>query len=342
MGLPAAIDGLGFLWGTVTLVLGYIFSLFTALFVLEALRLTNPKAHFFKLSKELLGPASVVLVLSIVLASYGALTAYISGIAATLSPVLGVDESILAFVVWLTLSILVYGGLKLSGRAEQWLGVFMLLLFGPIIVLCIPHIQYFRGTLTQRFFPALQIALFAFFAHTIIPEVYRGLGSFGKALKAIFTAFTITGIIYISFALAVLGVLGPEAEEVATEGLARILDPIFVPFLILFPLLTMTTSFIGVGTGQKDMLSEICGDFGPILALVPPIVVYFLYPGFLSNIFIASFGLVIAGGILPPLLLVSARIRTKSQILPVSNLFALLLLVVMAGLFVANLLFGTL
>ncbi len=341
LSLPQAFASLGSFWTTVILLLSYIFSLVTALLVLEALKLTDPRAHLFSLSKQLLGAFGVLLVLSIIFASYGALTAYIAGLSSTVAKVIPLEKDILAFVIWFSLSVLVYMGLKISGRAEQWMGTLLLLLFLLIILATLPHSSIYPGKLSPWAAGAFQVAMFAFFAHTVVPEVYKGLGSFWKAFKAIIVGFTITALIYIAFTLSVAGALGGEiSEDVATNALASILPPLFLPFLLLLPILTMTTSFIGVGTGQKDMLKEIFGDLGPIIALLPPIIVYYAIPSFFENIFLASFGLMVAGGILPPLLTLAARRKTGKKILPVSDGYILLVLVIMCGIFIFNVLQG--
>ena len=326
LGLPKVLAPLGFFWGPVALFVAAYLLAMTAVMLVEAIYLTNPRYHYFDLASHYLGSFGIILVLTILYAGYAALVAYISGLGQVLSSLAGGDPLFWSFIAWAALSAVVFFGLRLSGPAEESLTVFMILLVVTIFLWALPEMQPY----TARFdFPsfaiAMGVAVFGFFSHTLIPEVVQGFRNMNKTIIAIFFSFSIVFVTYTLFSLSIMGAAGSEITEIGTLVLAENLGNDLSIIAILLPLLTITTSFIGMGTAQRDILQEIVKNrlLAWIFAVLPPLVLYILgYGAFVGMIWLASLGMIVACGILPPILLLYARKEKRRSLTPIPDWFA--------------------
>ncbi len=305
LGLPYAIKGLGPFLGALAIVLGAFLSLATALLVIEALAVSGPRHHYFSLVKERFGEkigyAAVVLFL---LSAMGALTAYTAGIGEVIADVLPVDARYTSIVAWALLSIVVFLGLRTSSRVELVLSSLMVLLFLGVVAYYLPMASFEEAEFVPDiplsvFVTAVVVSIFAFFSHIVIPDVVRIAGSPADATEALWRAYIVTSSIYIAFALTVVGVLGEETPEIAIIAL----DELY-PWVNLIPILTMATSFIGVGTGAMDMLKEIVGKrvLSWLFVVIPPLLFFLSGSTFFNAILTSSIPMLIIGGLIPPLL----------------------------------------
>ena len=260
LSLPFAIKGLGFFWGTVSILFASILMFLTALFLLEALYVTNPNYHLFDLMEHHFGKVGALTFLTIiVLAVYGALSAYLQGMSEALYYLLGTPITWVGILLWALLSYVVFKGLKFSSTVETAAVFLMGLLFFVTFLwavasgLKIYHIPLDKAGITT-FFTAFSVAVFAFFTHLVIPEVIRITRSKMKAVRAISIAFALTTLIYVLFSLAVIGILGDKTPEVSVFGLVDIFGTYFAPIAYLIPIFTMLTSFVGVSLGTPDMV----------------------------------------------------------------------------------------
>ncbi len=311
LGLPKVVAGLGTFWGSAAIFLAGVLTLFTAIFLLEALYQTNPRYHIYDLSRHYLGKIGIILTLAVLYSGYGALTAYIGGMAEILESLFGIPAVVGGVAFWIIFGAIVYRGLKLSGVTEEALNLFMLLLLATIVVWVVPHSStYVRPFDLSKFFTAFSVAVFAFFGHVVIPEIAREFRNPYKSAAVVVTAFSITLLVYLVFSLSIAGVTKENTTDIATEGLIPILGKYFALVAYTFPVLTISTSFIGVGLGQVDILREMIRNrhVAWILALLPPLLLFVLgFRAFVETIFLSSLGLLIAGGILPPILFILSR-----------------------------------
>ncbi len=315
LGLPKVVAPLGTVWGSAAILLAGLLTLLTAIFLLEALYQTNPRYHIYDLSRHYLGKWGVLLTAAIVYSGYGALTAYVAGASAIIAPLLGLPETVVGILFWLALGFVVYRGLKFSGATEEALNFFMLLLFATVIVWALPHSStYTEPFALSPFVKAFSVAVFAFFGHVIIPEIAREFRNRYAAAMVVVTAFTITMLVYLLFSLTVAGVSRLSTTDIATLGIINVVGPYFAPVAYLLPLLTISTSFIGVGLAQTDLLREVVGSrrLSILLALLPPLLLFVLgLRAFVETIFLSSLGILVASGILPPILLILSRRHRK-------------------------------
>lgn len=347
LGLPKVLAPLGFFWGPVVLFITALLLAMTAVMLVEAIYLTNPRYHYFDLASHYLGRLGAVLVLTVLYAGYGALVAYISGLGQVLSSFAGGNPVFWAFLAWTVLSALVFIGLRLSGPAEESLTVLMVLLVVTIFLWALPEMKPFTARFDfSAFAVALGVSVFAFAGHTVIPEVVQGVRNMNRTILAILFSFSLVFIVYALFSLSIMGVAGSEVTDIGTQVLVGNLGSDLSFIALLLPLLTITTSFIGVGIAQRDILKEIVRNrfLAWLLAVVPPLLVYLSgYGAFVSMIWLASFGIIVACGILPPLLLLCARKERRRSLTPIPDWFAYVTLAffsVMLAYSVAGAVFG--
>ena len=316
LGLPYAIKGLGFFWGTTAILLASLLTYITALFLVDALYRTNPNYHLFELVEHHYGPiGSYLFTLFILISAYGAMTAYLVGMGESIQYFIHVSAVIDAVVLWALLSYTIYAGIRLSSDVES-AGTFLLVLLFLITILwAIPFIKPYHVPISAQnlslFFTAVSVSIFAFFIHLIIPEAVRSLRNKKEVAEALGITFLISTTIYILYSLAVIGVLGDKTPEISIFGLVPIFGSIFGPIAYLRPLLTMLTSFLGVGLGSMDMLSEFIRKkyISASIVLVPPLLMYLLHVSFFQSLVFGAVGLILAGGIVPSLLVLTMKRR---------------------------------
>jgi amino acid permease len=133
------------------------------------------------------------------------------------------------------------------------------------------------------------VILFAFGSSGSVVETHRILkDSEVNFKKAIIIAGVICLLVYVAFALAVLGVTGTATSEIATIGLASSVSRVFFIFGNLFAALAMGTSFLVGGLSLKHSLSwdyKVPRLLSAVLVCVIPMVIFLLgLRGFITAI----------------------------------------------------------
>ncbi len=330
LALPYVLAHLGYFWGAVVLFTAAFFSTLTAIMLVEALYLSNPNYHYFDLASRYLGGWGKVLVLLILYAGYGAMLAYVSALGEVMAATAqhygwtGLESPVSwAVGFWAVISFAALFGLRSSGGLESILSFIIVLLVLTIFVWSIPHSHPYLGRFDlPAFVTAFSVAIFAFYSHSIIPEIVRGVRNMGKTVWAIIAAFSAAFLLYTLFSYALMGVLGENMPEIGTLGLSKLLDPDIAFIGFLFPLLTVLTSFFSASVAQTDILNEVFRNrlVAWVLAVFPAFLVYLLgYGGFVKVIALASLGMLAAAGIIPPLVLKRAREEKGRRLTPISD-----------------------
>ena len=330
LALPSVLAHLGYFWGAVVLFTAAFFSVITAIMLVEALYLSNPNYHYFDLASRYLGGWGKVLVLLILYAGYGAMLAYISALGevmAAASQYYGwtglANPTIWAIGFWVVISVAALFGLRSSGTLESTMAFIIVLLVLTIFVWSIPHSRPYLGKFDlSSFVTAFSVAIFAFYSHSIIPEIVRGVRNMGRTVWAIIAAFSTAFLLYTLFSYALMGVLGENMPDIGTLGLTKLLDPDLAFIGFLFPLLTVFTSFLAGSVAQTDILNEVFRSrlFAWVLAMFPALLIYLMgYSGFVRVIALASLGVLAAAGIIPPLVLKRAREERGRRLTPISD-----------------------
>jgi len=280
LGLPYAaakvglIPAIGVLIGVMALMLGTAF--ITLRFSAEM-----GGAQMSTIANRTLGRAGGWLMyLSITLMSFGALLAYVAGMGQVFSSLFGVSDTVGGFIFWALASIVVYHGLEASGKTELIMSYLMLALFVGVTLMLVPHAKLENGLYADLsgILSITGVAIFALGCHTIIPDVYKGLGSYERTKRVVVLAFLIPTAIYAVFMASFLLVFGRGTPQVATQGLEVLYGRLGWLVGNLIPLLAITTSYIGIALAQQSNSEEFVRLRRPVawsLTVIPPALVYF-------------------------------------------------------------------
>ncbi|WP_297501663.1 aromatic amino acid transport family protein [Thermococcus sp.] len=279
LGLPyvaskvGLIPALGVLTGVMLLMLA------TALIVLK-FSAGMGGAQMSTVARKTLGkPGGWLMYLSIMLMSFGALLAYVAGMGQVLASLFGVSETIGGIIFWILASVVIYHGLEASGKTELIMSYVMLALFIGVTIMLIPHARLENGLYADLsgILSITGVAIFALGCHTVIPDVYKGLGSYEKTKRVVVLAFLIPTAIYAIFMASFLLVFGRNTPEVATLALQELYGRMGWLVGNFIPLLAITTSYIGIGLAQQSNSEEFLRmrrSYAWALTVIPPVLVY--------------------------------------------------------------------
>lgn len=281
LGLPYVASKVGFIPAFGILIGVMLLMLFTALIVLK-LSSDMRGAQMSTIAQKILGKlGGWTMYLSIMLMSFGALLAYIAGMGSVFAGLFGVNETVGAIMFWMFASFVIYLGLEASGKTELIMSYAMLILFIGVAIMLLPHAKLENGLYVEMsgILSMTGVAIFSLGCHTVIPEVYKGIGDYDKTKKVVIGAFLIPTILYAIFMVVFLLVFGKDTPQIATQGIEMIHGAVGNIIGNLIPLIAITTSFIGVGLAQQSNSREFLRIKKPIawaLTAVPPIAVYLI------------------------------------------------------------------
>lgn len=301
-------------------------SVASMLYVAETALRTRRPLQLSGLAEKYVGKAgSWLIFFSVGATSFCSLIAYITGCGKILSTFLGLplEEASLLFSIGATA--VVWLGLKVTGAAEKFLGLGMILM---LVLLVGASFLRARVSLDEILYahwtwgiPVFNIAVFCYAVQYIVPELARGFRD--RPEKLVPAILGGTGISFLILALVPLAVFlmlpGKEITEVASLSWGRALEnPLFYLLVNFFAFCAMLTSFWAIAESfltncierlgfrsERDIRSRaLCLAF----IVIPPI---FLASsglvGFVSAIFSAgTFGGIIMS-VLPVFMLRSAR-----------------------------------
>lgn len=301
-------------------------SVASMLYVAETALRTRRPLQLSGLAEKYVGKAgSWLIFFSVGATSFCSLIAYITGCEKILSTFLGLplEEASLLFSIGATA--VVWLGLKVTGAAEKFLGLGMILM---LVLLVGASFLRARVPLDEILYahwtwgiPVFNIAVFCYAVQYIVPELARGFRD--RPEKLVPAILGGTGNSFLILALVPLAVFlmlpGKEITEVASLSWGRALEnPLFYLLVNFFAFCAMLTSFWAIAESfltncierlgfrsERDIRSRaLCLAF----IVIPPI---FLASsglvGFVSAIFSAgTFGGIIMS-VLPVFMLRSAR-----------------------------------
>lgn len=316
LGLPYAASRVGFFLALFILFGITLLMLFTALIVLKysaemgGMQMSN-------MAEKILGKAGGwVMYVSIFIMSFGALLAYVAGMGNVFSSLLGVNEMLSAILFWLFASIIIYLGLEASGKTELIMSFFMLLLFIVVIFMLLPNAKVENGLYTDfgGVLSMIGVAIFSLGCHTVIPDVYNGLGDYKKAKKAVILSFIIPAIIYAIFMASFLSSFGKNTPQIATQALESIYRKAGNIIGNVIPMVAITTSYIGVALAQQSNTKyffNIKKIYAWLITVIPPLAVYLLGIKNFADIlaFAGDTGDMLAFIILPIAILIAKKLK---------------------------------
>lgn len=313
-GIPYVVAKAGFLIGLIHLfVLGAVVLLIN-LYTGEIALRTKKRHMLAGYAEKYLGKfGKTAMALTAIFGIFGALIAYLIGEGQALSAIFGNNPLIFSLIFFVIVSTIIWFDLKAVARSELLISGIMLMVALLVAVISAPHvnIENLKPFDFSKFFLPYGVILFAFLGAAAVPEMRGQLEKMKerkKLKKAIVIGTSIPFIVYLIFALIVIGVTGIETTEVATVGLGKAIGGYMVLFGNIFAVLAMTTSFIALGLAMKWMLHY---DYGINKKLSWALTCFIPLAIFLAGArsFIGVIGLTgaVAGGIEGILLVMTAR-----------------------------------
>ena len=279
LGLPYAASRVGMV-PALFILLGVMLLLMSTALIILKLSAEMRGAQMSTMAQKLLGNAGGwIMYLSILIMGFGAMLAYIAGMGSVFSSLLGVNETIGAIIFWVLASAVIYLGLEASGKTELIMSFLMLVLFIGITASLFPYAKPENAMYAELggILSMTGVAIFALGCHTIIPDIYKGIGDYRKTRNVVILAFLIPTIIYAIFMISFLLVFGRNTPQIATQGLEILYGRLGKIVGNIIPLLAITTSYIGIGLAQQSNSKEFLKLKKSIawsLTTIPPIVVY--------------------------------------------------------------------
>ena len=317
-----------FVW----LVVAGIFSGISMLYVAETALRTQEPLQLSGLAEKYVGRiGSWLIFFSVGATSFCSLIAYTAGCGRILSECTGLTPELAGILFAAAATVVVWGGLKVTGVAEKFLSlgmiIMLLLLAGASVVSARVPLADILYTHWAYAVPVFNIAVFCYAVQYIVPELARGFTHAPqKLVPSLLTGMGISFLILASVPLSVFLML-PVAEitEVASLSWGRALQPDIFFFLVnAFAFCAMLTSFWAISesflTNMVDRLHLASEGAvkGRALCLavivIPPV---FLASGNLVGFVNALFSAGTFGGIimsvLPVFMLRQARRRGNRQ-----------------------------
>lgn len=279
LGLPYVASKVGLL-PALGILLGVMLLMLSTAFIVLKLSAEMGGAQMSTIAHNALGKAGGwIMYASITIMGFGAILAYISGMGSVFTDLFGVSESVGALVFWILASSVIYSGLEASGKTELVISLMLLVIFVGLTGMLIPYAQLEKALYVESggAFSMVGVVIFAFGFHTVIPDVYRGIGSYEKTRKVIVLAFLIPTVVYAVFMAIFLLTFGKNTPQVATQGLEAIYGELGKIVGNALPLFAITSSYIGIALAQQSNTKEFLGLKKPAawaLTVVPPVLVY--------------------------------------------------------------------
>jgi amino acid permease len=314
LGLPYAASKVGLIPAIGILIGFMILMLFTSFIVLK-LSAEMGGAQMSTIAETFLGKTGGWLMyLSIMIMGFGAFLAYIAGMGGIFTDLFGINETFGAILFWILASFVIYLGLEASGKTELIMSLLLLVIFICVTGMLLPYARLENALYIDftGIFSMIGVVIFAFGFHTVIPDVYRGIGSYKKTKKVIVLAFLIPTIVYAVFMIFFLMAFGINTPQVATQGLEAIYNGIGKIVGNALPLIAITTSYIGLGLAQQSNSKEFLSLKKPaawVLTVVPPLIIYLVGVNNFADVLslTGNTGNLMAFIILPILILIVSR-----------------------------------
>lgn len=296
LAIPYAIMKAGFLTGLLNLAILSVASFCVYLFIGEIVLRTEGNHQLPGYAEKYLGRiGGLLMAFTMIFGIYGALVSYIIGVGNSFAELFGVQNILFNFsgfsfqfnivfsiLFFVFVSFVVYIGLKMVGKSELIMSSLIILALLTVSLLALPRLDISNiiSFSFSRLLIPYGVILFALSGAVAVPEMKEQLQKNRKLLKrAILTGVLIPVFLYFLFSLVVVGVCGKETTEVATVCLGQKFDGFVFLLGNLFAILAMSTSFMTLGLGLKEMYHydyKKNETFAWALACLAPLLFYFL------------------------------------------------------------------
>ena len=265
LGIPYVVAKAGFLLGLLIIVgLGLAF-LMVNLFVGEFVLRTKEQHQLTGYAEKYLGRwGKRIMTFTMVFGIYGALTAYLIGEGEALRVIFGFGSPLIYSLLFFVITFLViYSGMKATGRVELILVFLLLLIVALIGLFSFKQINFthFSGFNLAQIFLPYGVIVFAYLGAAAIPEMQEVLGKKKNLMKkSIIIGSTIPIILYVLFCFFVIGVVGLDNfellapnERIATIALGIYSSPLMGMFANFIAVIAMFTSYLTLAVALTEM-----------------------------------------------------------------------------------------
>ena len=256
LGIPYVVAKAGLMTGIIDIVILGFLLLLLNLYLGEICLRTRKIHQLTGYAGKYLGKyGKFLMALSFGIGTAGAIVAYLIGGGEILSSIFGGTPMLMGLIFFAVMSLFIYFDLKAVEKGESIMVTLKLILIAVVIL---AGFFFFKSSNLTAFNPSIVflpygVILFAFSGAAAIPEAAAELKKNRKALKkALLIGSIIPLIVYLLFAIAVVGALGINTPEIATMGLKSLNSMLFV-LGNLFAFLAMATSFLVLGLALKWM-----------------------------------------------------------------------------------------
>jgi len=305
-GIPYVVAQAGFAVGLFYLVLLGGAVMLVHLFYGEIILRTNQEHRLIGYTAKYLGGrAKKIATLTVLFEYYGSLVAYIiiggNFLMILLGQFFGGNEVLWATIFFVFGATLIFCGLRTIVKNELLLTGLLLLSLAAVLFSGMPQINFdnLKTVNFNKFFLPYGVILFSLAGSVAIPEVRRIMKGQEKKIKKVIVIGTVVPIIlYLFFALVVVGITGPGTTEEAIDGLIPYLGNGIVSLGAIFGILAVFTSFLVLGLGLEEIFSDdyrIKKRVAFCLALFVPFLAFLF--GFKSFVFIIGLVGALAAGI---------------------------------------------
>ncbi|MBU1119502.1 hypothetical protein KKH43_06495 [Patescibacteria group bacterium] len=322
-GVPYALSKIGYIPGVLYLIIIGVINLLVFLCYGEVVERSKDDHQMTGHAERYLGSkGKSAMAFTMIFGSLGALLVYLIGIGdftyTLLGESIGGSPFLYSSLFFIVASLVILAGLGMIVWFERVMVVVLMLIVILFLIFGLPHISIDNLLYTDfsNLFLPYGVLLFAFGGVSAIPEMYRFLSKKNGGLKkSIYIGTIIPLVLYIVFALAIVGVSGRETTSEAVEGLSRFLGGGIVALGAILGIFTMGTSFLTLGHIAKQLLMK---DYklNKILAWVLVCFIpYIIYLLGLTN-FIEVIGIVgsVTGGLYGILVLLMYRKARRENV----------------------------
>ncbi len=294
-------------------------------------------------------PWKEITFLAKMIGNFGALLAYIiiTGVFLNqlLGPYLGGSEFIYANILFFIEAGIVLLGVGMIARAELIMATFLLAVVVLVSIKSLGHIEIGNYNLFNWKYIILPYGamLMALDGNGSLPMVVRILKRDKELIKKAIRLGTFIPIVVIAiFTLAIVGLAGENTTADALTGISSVLGSGTVKIALVFGIITMVTSFLGVAESVKETLwwdYEVNKLLAWALAVFVPYLLYIA--NFRNFIEVISFAGAIAGGMSAVILILIflQMKKKKKQLILFKKQPNIIILSLLIGLFVAGIIY---
>ncbi|MFH1642935.1 MAG: aromatic amino acid transport family protein [Nanoarchaeota archaeon] len=261
LGIPYVINKSGLIIGIINIIIIGMVMMIVNLFYGEVVLRTKGYHQITGHAKKYLGNrGKIIMFFCVIFGMYGSMIAYTikqgEFLHTLLSGIFGGNVITYSILFFLALHLIIYKGINLIKKFELFMVLLIFLICLTFFAVSFKQINLANLQLfsTANWYLPYGVVLFAFMGLASIPELKEELKNNWQQLKkAIIIGSALPIIIYSLFAVFVIGITGNNTTDGAIIGLASSLSGSILIICIIFGMLTIATSFIGVGLALKDI-----------------------------------------------------------------------------------------